>query len=155
MNKERGCAAASIGVKRHRSNRRSWPKDSPTESGLCVKTMLAVASNNQNGFHPAGHARAAQPSMMNHERHELHEKTLSTKRRTIGIHAPPARHQRSNGKTVGEREDGNEANPRDNRAPSPAPSPQIARRCAAESRLILQGFNGMNQRTISPKESES
>ena len=34
LNKERGCAAVSIGEKRQRSDRRSWPADSPMESGL-------------------------------------------------------------------------------------------------------------------------
>jgi hypothetical protein len=40
LNKKRGCAAVSIGEKRHRSERRSSPRDLPTESGLCVKTLL-------------------------------------------------------------------------------------------------------------------
>ena len=42
LNKERGCAAVSIGEKYHRSVSRSWPNDSPNESGPCVKTMLGV-----------------------------------------------------------------------------------------------------------------
>ena len=107
--------------------------------------MLAVALSYQNGVHPAGHARTAQPRITNHERHESHEKTLPTKPQTNGIHAPLARHQYSNGKTVGEREHATEAKPRDNHAPSPAPSPQIARRCAAESRLTIQGFTAPNE----------
>ena len=41
LNKERGCVAVSIGEKCHRSIRHSWPDDSPSESGPCVKTMLA------------------------------------------------------------------------------------------------------------------
>ncbi len=34
VNKERGCAAVSIGVKDYRSERRSLPDEPPTESGL-------------------------------------------------------------------------------------------------------------------------
>ena len=44
LNKERGCAAVSIGEKCHRSDRRSPPKNDPTESGLCVNSMLAEAT---------------------------------------------------------------------------------------------------------------
>ena len=40
LNRNRGCAAVSIGVKRHRRERCSWPNDSQRESGPCVKTML-------------------------------------------------------------------------------------------------------------------
>ena len=42
LNKERACAAVSIGAKCYRSERLSWPNDSPIESGLCVKTMLSA-----------------------------------------------------------------------------------------------------------------
>ena len=40
LNRKRGCAAVSIGVICYRSNWRSSPDNSPSESGPCVKTML-------------------------------------------------------------------------------------------------------------------
>jgi len=41
LNKVRGCAAVSIGENVTEAFRASLPKESPSESGPCVKTMLA------------------------------------------------------------------------------------------------------------------
>ena len=87
LNKKRGCAAVSIGEKCHQSKRRSWRTGSPSESGLCVKTMLCGVKSgtvrfprSRPEFHGtrqrglAGHPAAAESS---HTRPQRGENMLS------------------------------------------------------------------------------
>ena len=81
--------------------------------GLCVKTMFHDAEPTSQRSIGKTAARTAQPSTTNHERHQRHEKVQVSERQTTRVHAPPARHQCSNGKTAGRSEIATEAKPRD------------------------------------------
>ena len=64
LNRNRGCAAVSIGEKCYESERDSWPDNSPSESGPCVKTMLCGnAVSISNGSDNAQHIFRCSPTV--------------------------------------------------------------------------------------------